>query len=136
MSKRSSFLLVGFFSHSSYAAECTTDQLMEINSQEHQRAAAAMAICTTTDFEGNYDCSEKCQNTLKEYTNLVADCTSNGTSSLRQAGYEFIEQYNTQCGTNVGTVLSDASPESSGAHGYSAAHCMLAILVPMALLCL
>ena len=148
---RSSFLLLGFLSRSAYAAECTID---ELSVTEYQSAAIAATACFTSSesSDGIYDCSEDCQNTLEEYANFeFSDCTIGSTGmtlgeSVTTGVDQTMELYNTQCETNLGnaskTNVNDSSDtnggdnnsESSGAHGYSAAHCMLAILVPMAFL--
>ena len=101
--------------------QCTMDESQEL-------ASAAMDFNGGCVTASGFDCSEDCQNKMGEFASVAGsiDCEIDGTNTKNaMAGY--VELYNTHCDTNV---------DASGAHGYSAAHYMLAILVPMALLCL
>ena len=88
-------------------------------------ASTSFNVCVTSS---GFDCSKDCRNKLGEYSSAAGSlgCGANG-ETLKQAVDDIVEVYDDQCGTNGG---------ASGSHGYPAAHYMLAILEPMALLCL
>ena len=138
MFTRSSFLLLGYFSCSASAAQCTMDELQEFMSRVVTPASTSFNVCVTSS---GFDCSKDCRNKLREYSSVTGsiDCEIDGTNH-KNAMDDIVESYNTQCGTNGGASgtgsASGTNGDASGSHGYSAAHYMLAILVPMALLCL
>ena len=149
MSTRSSFLLLGFFSRSAYAAECTADDLSELTSQFD-----SFQECTleAEDVE-EYCADESCQNKILMLSNSeYPDCTSAADGQQVDAVLgprvdELLVVYNNACNTTMerSVVTSESgnmeestedNNSSSGAHAYSAAHYMIAMLEPMALLCL
>ena len=153
MSTRSSFLLLGFFSRSAYAAECTADDLSELTSQFD-----SFQECTLEAEENSveeYCADESCKNKILMLSNSeYPDCTSAADGQQVDAVLgprvdELLFVYNNACNTTMerSVVTSESgnmeestednnSPASTGAHAYSAAHYMIAMLVPMALLCL
>ena len=154
MSTRSSFLLLGFFNPTTYAANCSLDQANEfadvMTPYSNCLQAAALDFCAP------------CRDEVENLVNFeFPDCTISGQNietTFGQVMNVAVNTYNTQCGTEVGgstgtgddttgtngspdtedepseTKVDDKSPPLSGAPGYSAAHYMLAILVPMAVL--
>ena len=148
MSTRFSFLFLGFFTCSTYADLCTPVDIqncLKIIKQED---------CNYEDGEINCE-SEECKKQIDEFARFQfpGGCTIGGG---RKAQTFFVDKplaaYNDKCGTNVvpadgsGNLIDDTivdepidtngdePTEVGGAHGYSAAHYVLVILVPMALL--
>ena len=136
------FLLLSFAS-CTYAAECTADEF---------DASTVPSVTDCTDDGGKYDCeNEECPKQLESLANFdFPECTINGLSGKVFFVDGTLNAYNTACDANAGSgevsnTNKDGSPSdskendnsnpgSSDAHGYSTAHYMIAMLVPMALL--
>lgn len=139
----SSFLFLGLFTrNTTYAAECKWSDVLEIKS------GAFTDDCTAPN--GDISCRNDCRTKLDDFVANFepTDCTVNGESFGESFEDLVVAQYNKACDTNVtrsdanktneddasNSKLDGKNPQSSGAHGFSAVHYLLAILVPMALL--
>ena len=170
MSTRSSFLLLGFFSRSTYANECSLFDMLNFQKQTIEPYKGCLVKSMWAGLNppcaGCGNEAEKLANT--DYSFPIGCTTINGRSirgNFEPLVADLLATHNSACRTNVkrggtdtkvdeptptgdikkfepsGTVdessdtkVDDKSPASSGAHGYSAAHYMLAIFVPMAVL--